>query len=94
MDNKNKALILGVVVLSLALLYLSVSASTKRGAPAVQEPAEKVAVTSIPQHSEENFESAQEAESPEDPCAAPEGYTEDAWREHMGHHPDMYKECL
>jgi hypothetical protein len=94
MDNKNKALILVIVVLSLALLYWSVSASTKSGAPAVKEPTEKEAVTNIPEHSEESFKSAQEAESPDDPCAAPEGYTEDAWKEHMGHHPGMYKDCL
>lgn len=22
------------------------------------------------------------------------GYTEESWREHMGHHPAMYEECL
>ena len=27
-------------------------------------------------------------------CATPSGYTDEAWREHMGHHPDQYKECL
>lgn len=29
-----------------------------------------------------------------DKCKAPEGYTEAKWAEHMGHHPDLYKECL
>ncbi len=29
-----------------------------------------------------------------DKCATPPGYTDDAWREHMSHHPDRYKECL
>lgn len=29
-----------------------------------------------------------------DKCKPQQGYTEEAWREHMGHHPDIYKECL
>ena len=27
-------------------------------------------------------------------CKPAPGYTEEAWREHMGHHPSIYKECL
>jgi hypothetical protein len=94
MDNKNKALIIGVVVLSMLLLYWSVNASNKSGIPVVLEPPEKEAITSITEHSEDSFKKAQEAESIEDPCAAPEGYTEESWREHMGHHPANYKDCL
>ena len=32
----------------------------------------------------------------EDKCSPPAGsdYTEESWREHMSHHPDIYKECL
>jgi len=45
-------------------------------------------------HSETKFEAALAAENPEDKCATPEGYTDEEWREHMGHHPDMYGECL
>ena len=29
-----------------------------------------------------------------DKCKPATGYTEESWREHMGHHPDIYKECL
>ena len=29
-----------------------------------------------------------------DKCATPSGYTDQAWREHMSHHPDRYAECL
>lgn len=29
-----------------------------------------------------------------DKCIAPEGQTQEAWNEHMSHHPNMYKECL
>ncbi len=42
----------------------------------------------------ENFASAKAAEIPNDKCKAPPGYTEEEWREHMGHHPDQYGECL
>lgn len=27
-------------------------------------------------------------------CETPEGYTDEEWREHMSHHPDMYAQCL
>ncbi len=30
----------------------------------------------------------------EDICATPPGYTDQQWREHMGHHPDRYAKCL
>lgn len=42
----------------------------------------------------ENFNAFKAAENPEDKCATPPGYTEEKWREHMGHHPDQYAECL
>lgn len=29
-----------------------------------------------------------------DKCKPEQGYTEESWREHMGHHPNIYKECL
>ena len=29
-----------------------------------------------------------------DKCKPAAGYTEESWREHMGHHPNLYKECL
>ena len=41
-----------------------------------------------------NYKKAVNAENPSDKCKAPEGYTDKEWREHMGHHPDRYKECL
>ena len=30
----------------------------------------------------------------EDKCSPESGYTEESWREHMSHHPNIYKECL
>lgn len=32
--------------------------------------------------------------SVEDKCKPGSGYTEESWKEHMSHHPDIYKECL
>ncbi len=32
--------------------------------------------------------------SGEDICKPGPGYTEEAWREHMNHHTDIYKDCL
>jgi hypothetical protein len=29
-----------------------------------------------------------------DKCSPAPGYTEESWREHMGHHPEIYRECL
>jgi len=30
----------------------------------------------------------------EDKCSPKQGYTEQSWKEHMSHHPDVYSECL
>ena len=32
--------------------------------------------------------------SGEDKCTPGPGYTEESWREHMSHHPNIYAECL
>ena len=29
-----------------------------------------------------------------DKCKPAPGYTEESWREHMSHHPNVYQECL
>ena len=29
-----------------------------------------------------------------DKCIPESGYTEQEWKEHMSHHPNIYKECL
>lgn len=42
----------------------------------------------------ENFNAFKAAENPTDKCATPPGYTDEQWREHMGHHPEQYQECL
>ena len=45
-------------------------------------------------HTEAKYQSAVAAENTADVCATPLGYTDEQWREHMGHHPDKYKQCL
>ncbi len=32
--------------------------------------------------------------SGKDICQPEPGYTDQEWKEHMGHHPDVYKDCL
>ncbi len=44
--------------------------------------------------SQENFSKAVALENSLDKCKTPEGYTDEQWKEHMGHHPDRYAECL
>jgi len=29
-----------------------------------------------------------------DKCKPAPGYTEESWKEHMSHHPNIYRECL
>lgn len=29
-----------------------------------------------------------------DKCQTPPGYTDQAWQEHMSHHPEQYQECF
>jgi len=41
-----------------------------------------------------NYQNALKAENTSNPCATPQGYTEQEWKEHMSHHPDRYKDCL
>lgn len=88
MDNKNKALILVITLVSMVILYWSVNALSK---------AEKAATSQVTEmsegHNQEAFEKAKAAET-DDPCQTPDGYTDESWREHMGHHPGMYEECL
>ncbi len=40
------------------------------------------------------YQNALAAENTQDICATPAGYTDEEWKQHMGHHPDRYKQCL
>ena len=42
----------------------------------------------------DNVASAAGAAVQSDKCKAPEGYTQEKWAEHMGHHPEQYDGCL
>lgn len=45
------------------------------------------------ENTQENFDKAIGSELP-DKCKTPQGYTDEAWREHMSHHPDRYVGCF
>ena len=49
---------------------------------------------SQPEFSQSDYQNALKAENSSNPCETPSGYTDEAWREHMGHHPDRYAQCL
>jgi len=91
LEKKDKAVLIGLTFIALGLLYWSVNASMNTKSIVVNH--ETDIISEIPEHSEESFAKAQESET-EDPCSTPDGYTDEAWREHMGHHPGQYKDCL
>lgn len=76
---QKKVVYAAIILAVVAIIALNVYAFTKPG---------KVEKTV------ENFASAKAAENPTDKCATPDGYTDEQWKEHMGHHPDIYGECL
>ena len=40
------------------------------------------------------YQKAIQAENRDDICTTPAGYSDEAWRTHMSHHPDRYRQCL
>ena len=42
----------------------------------------------------QDYQKAVASENKEDVCATPAGYTDAEWKEHLGHHPDQYAQCL
>ncbi len=42
----------------------------------------------------QNFAQLVANENPEDTCAVPPGTDPAQWKEHLGHHPDRYAQCL
>ena len=42
----------------------------------------------------DNGEKTKQDSSQPDKCKVPEGYTEEEWVQHMGHHPEQYRGCL
>lgn len=53
-----------------------------------------VTVIAQPQYSQSDYQKALKAENSSNPCATPQGYTDEQWRTHMSHHPDRYAQCL
>ena len=44
-------------------------------------------------YTEEDYNKFISAEQ-QDKCATPPGYTDEEWKDHMSHHPNIYAECL
>ncbi|HLC79244.1 MAG TPA: hypothetical protein VJG83_02325 [archaeon] len=47
-----------------------------------------------PENTRSNFEQFTSNENPDDICAVPAGTDPEQWKEHLGHHPDKYAQCL
>ena len=41
-----------------------------------------------------NFQKFSSQQNPDDICAVPPGQDPVQWKEHLGHHPDLYAKCL
>lgn len=87
MDNKINLVLLAVLLIGVVFVawagYTILSGELSEG----------TALTSF-EHSEERYPQFMQNESTNDKCAAPPGYSEESWRQHMSHHPDRYAECL
>ena len=83
MENK-EMLLYGALLVAVLL-----AAFTAYNLLAPQQPAPAQTI----QNTQQNYQAALASELP-DKCKAPPGYTDESWREHMGHHPDRYAECL
>ncbi|HLD58449.1 MAG TPA: hypothetical protein VI977_02295 [archaeon] len=46
------------------------------------------------QNNPENFQKLSSQQDPDDICAVPAGADPVQWKEHLGHHPDIYAKCL
>lgn len=80
--DHNTLLYAAIGVIVVALLVLNAYAFLRpSGSGAVANTAQK-------------FIAAKAAENPQDKCATPPGYTDAEWKEHLGHHPELYQECL
>jgi len=75
------------------MIILTITASMGLAWFAYSFYGEREASLPVMQNTPENFAKAIESELA-DKCAAPAGYTDESWVEHMSHHPDRYAECL
>ncbi|HIH09989.1 MAG TPA: hypothetical protein HA254_04960 [Candidatus Diapherotrites archaeon] len=41
-----------------------------------------------------NYAQLTSKENPDDICAVPAGTDPEEWKQHLGHHPDKYAQCL
>lgn len=79
--RKDRLLYAAVAIAVVAIIAFNVYAFSRPGGGSVEK-------------TNENFNKLKAAENPSDKCAAPEGYTQDEWEQHMSHHPELYPECF
>lgn len=87
MVSLSEVLVGVLVALGIALFATAFFSIGKIGAAQINSGS--VALASTPQ----NFQKFVSAELP-DKCKTPPGYSDADWKEHLGHHPDRYAECL
>ena len=73
--------IAGIALLGTAVLNLG------------EEPQQTSATQVVLENNQQNFEQYTAAEL-SDKCAVPPGQDPEQWKQHLGHHPDLYAECL
>ncbi len=91
MDKTEKITYIILVVLAVAALGFTVYSAFFVGGNSGTTGTSQIGTTTLGSSA---YNKAIAAENPEDKCAVPQGYDEQSWKEHMGHHPDRYKECL
>lgn len=80
MNNEKIVFALLVAVLAVAVLLVAFSV-TGFFAPGLE-------------NNTANFQQLSNQENTEDICAVPPGADPVQWKEHLGHHPDKYAQCL
>lgn len=88
MDKTEKITYIILVILAIAALGFTIYSAFFAGG---NTGTSQIGTTTVGSSA---YNKAIAAENPADKCAVPEGYDEQSWKEHMGHHPDRYKECL
>ncbi|MBI4173619.1 MAG: hypothetical protein HY519_02760 [Candidatus Aenigmarchaeota archaeon] len=77
-----KERVIEYAAIAAALVILAVGIISATSMPGAAKP-----------YTQGQFQQAMDSQLP-DKCQTPPGYTDAKWREHMGHHPELYQECL
>ena len=75
-------------------LFMGITALVLIGVLLVGMSMMRVLTPSSLEKNTQNFQAFNAKADPDDKCAVPPGQDPVAWREHLGHHPDLYADCL